>query len=250
MGFWPVVENVIRNSDILLLVLDSRMPELSFNHELERKIVEQGKVLIHVYTKIDLMSKESLSSLKSQYKDGFFVSGTKNIGISDLRRHLQITAKRMGLKDPRVGVVGYPNLGKSAIINALARRARALVADMPGTTRGTQWIKIANFLILDSPGVIPYEDKNSKLLLLGSKHAHKTHQPGKVASDIIRMFLDSNKASLEKHYKIEVKEGMEEYDILLEIGKKRGFLKRGGEVDETKTAIFIIQDWQKGRIIL
>lgn len=250
MGFWPVVENVIKNSDILLLIIDARMPELSRNKELEKKITEQGKELVYVYTKIDLMSSQPLDLLKKKHRGAFFVSGTKNIGISDLRRHLQITAKRMGLQNPRVGVVGYPNLGKSAVINALARRARALVADMPGTTRGTQWIKVSNFLILDSPGVIPYDDKNSKLLLLGSKHAHKTHQPGKVATDIIKMFLENSKSSLEKHYKIEVKRGMEDYDILLEIGKKRGFLKKGGEVDETKTAIFIIQDWQKGRIIL
>ncbi len=250
MGFWPVVENVLRNSDIVILVLDARMPELSRNSELERKVVELGKEYVSVFTKIDLISSKVLSELRKKYPNAFFVSGTRNIGIGALRKYLQITGKRIRIAEPRIGVVGYPNLGKSAIINALARRARAAIADMPGTTRGVQWIKVSNLMILDSPGVIPYEDKSSKLILLGSKHAQKTHQPGKVACDVIRMFIESNKSALEKHYKIEIKEGQEEYDILLDIGRKRGFLKRGGEVDETKTAIFIIQDWQKGKLVI
>lgn len=250
MGFWPVVENVLRNSDILILVLDARMPELSKNRQLEKKIVEQGKELIIVFNKIDLISKESLKELKNSYNNAFCVSGTKNIGIKELRRHLQIMAKKMKIENPRIGVVGYPNLGKSAIINALARRARAAVADMPGTTRGTQWIKVSNFLILDSPGVIPYDDKSSKLLLLGSKHPYKTNQPEKIAFQIIDMFLEKNKPALEKKYNIIVSEGMSNYDIFLEIGKKRGYLKKGAEVDETKTAISIIQDWQKGKVNL
>lgn len=250
MGYWPVVENVLKNSDIVLLVLDARMPELSRNKELERKIINYGKELIYVYTKIDLLSPGLLSNLKKTYPDGYFVSGTKNIGIRELRRELQMTAKRMKLEMPRVGVVGYPNLGKSAIINALARRARALVADMPGTTRGTQWIRVGGLLVLDSPGVIPYEDKSTKLLILGSKHAHKTYMPEKVACDIIKMFLDGNRRSLFEKYKLTDTGQTDTYEIMVEIGKKRGYLKKGGEVDETKTAIAIITDWQKGKVML
>lgn len=250
MGFWPVVENVIRNSDILLLILDARMPELSLNKELERKIRDTNKEIVYVYTKMDLLNKDSLAESRKKYSDGFFVSGTKNLGIGALRRHLQIMARRMKFENPRIGVVGYPNLGKSAVINALARRARAAIADLPGTTRGTQWIKAGGLLILDSPGVVPYQDKSSKLLLLGSKHAQATHQPAKTAIEIIDMFLKGNKTGLEQRYNIEIKDGTEAYDVLLEIGKKRGFLKKGGEVEETKTSIFIIQEWQKGKLVL
>lgn len=250
MGFWPVVENVIKNSDILILVLDARMPELSKNTELERKIRMYEKEMVFAYTKIDLLNRASVAALKKEHPNAFLVSGTKNLGIGKLRKHLQILSKRLKFENPRIGVVGYPNLGKSAIINALARRARALIADMPGTTRGTQWIKAGGLLILDSPGVIPYEDKSSKLILLGSKHPQQTNQPEKVAFDIIKMFIKKNKKALEDKYKLEIKDGMEEYDIMLEIGKKRGFLKRGGEVNETQTAISIITDWQKGKLIL
>jgi len=251
MGFWPVVENVLKNSDIVLLVLDARMPELSRNKELERKIINFGKELVYVYTKIDILSPKVLADLRKKYPEGYFVSGTQNLGMGKLRKHVQILAKKLNVEMPRVGVVGYPNIGKSAIINAFARRARTLVADMPGTTRGTQWVRVGGLLVLDSPGVIPYEDKNSKLLILGSKHPHKTHQPEKIACDILQMFLDKgNRKGLFERYKVEDTGSDDLYEILIEIGRKRGYLKKGGEVDETKTAISIISEWQKGKIVL
>jgi ribosome biogenesis GTPase A len=250
MGYWPIVEDLIDNSDILIFVLDARMPELSRNKELERKAIIKKKEVVCAYNKIDLVKEENIKLLKEKYPDSFFVSGTKNIGIRELRRHLQILGKKMKLESPRIGVVGYPNLGKSAIINALARGSRALVADMPGTTRGVQWVRVGSLRILDSPGVIPYEDKSSKLTLLGSKHPEKILDPTKVALEIIGMFVGKDKSVLEKAYKIEIKPLTEYYDILLEIGRKRGYLKKGGEVEETKTAITIVKDWQKGKLIL
>ena len=250
MGFWPVVEDMIENADIIVLVCDARMPELSLNSELVRKVHKHGKELVMAFTKIDMVNKEKLIEVKKQHRDAFFVSGTKNLGISELRRHLQILAKRKKIAEPKIGIVGYPNIGKSAIINALARRARALIADMPGTTRGVQWINSGNLRILDSPGVIPYEDKSNKLVLLGSKHPEKISDPLKSAVEIIQMFTSGNKKGLEERYNIKIAPLTDSYDILIAIGEKRGFLKKGAEVDETKTAITIVKDWQKGKLIL
>ena len=250
MGYWPIVEDLMDNADILLLVSDARMPELSRNKELERKVEQRGKALVNVFTKIDLLSPESLKKLRGNYYGCFFVSGTKNIGVSELRRNLQILARRLKLDSPRIGVIGYPNLGKSALINALARRARTLVADMPHTTRGVQWVNAGGLRILDSPGVIPYEDKGTKLTLIGSKHPEKIDDPVKVALEVIRMFTSTNKENLEIRYKIKILPATEPYEILLEIGRKRGYLKRGGEVEEIKSAITVVKDWQKGKLIL
>jgi hypothetical protein len=249
MGYWPVVEDMIENVDIVILLGDARMPELSFNSELERKVFKHGKEIVYSYTKIDLIKNEKIKELKEKYKDAFFVSGTKNIGISELRRHLHILAKKMKIEEPKIGVVGYPNLGKSALINALARRARALIADKPGTTRGVQWIKAGGLKILDSPGVIPYEDKGTKLTILGSKHPEKIKDPVHVALEIIKMLREKDRSSIEERYGIDAKlRG--DYEILEMIGKKRGFLKKGGEFDETKTAITVVKDWQRGKIIV
>ena len=71
------------------------MPELSRNTELERKVDRLGKPLILVFNKIDVVSPEALKELKSNYPGAFFVSGTKNLGIGDLRRHIQILGKKM-----------------------------------------------------------------------------------------------------------------------------------------------------------
>lgn len=250
MGYWPVVEDMIVNADIIVLVGDARMPELSMNSELIRKVHKHGKELVIAFNKTDLVNKERLNELKNKYIGDFFVSGTKSVGINDLRRHLQILARRLKINEPKIGVVGYPNIGKSALINALARRARALIADMPGTTRGVQWIRAGGLRILDSPGVIPYEDKSSKLVLLGSKHPEKIEDPVKSALDVLEMFTSSNKLGLEERYRIKVEPLTESYEILIEIGRKRGYLKKGGEVDETKAAITIVKDWQKGKLVL
>ena len=250
MGYWPIVEDLIDNADIFLLILDARMPDLSRNKELERKMIQKNKEYVQVFNKIDLVNENTIKKLRKEYPDSFFVSGTKNLGIGKLRRHLHILGKRLKIESPRIAVIGYPNLGKSAVINALARRARALVADMPNTTKGVQWVNAGGLRILDSPGVIPYEDKSNKLVLLGSKHPEKIKNPIKIALEIIEMFVGSNKSALENSYKIKIAPLTDSYSIFLEIGKKRGFLKKGGEVEENKTAITIVKDWQKGKLIL
>ena len=248
MGFWPLVNEVLDQADILLLIGDARMPELSNNLELERKVKARSKPLIYVLNKMDLVSEESLKAFTKEYPNSFFVSATQNMGISELRRHIQITGKKLKLDEPVVGVVGYPNIGKSAVINALARRKKTAVADKPGTTRGVQWIKSNGLKILDSPGVIPYEDTSSKLALIGSKAPGNFINPEKVALEIIHLFLGKNKKNLEERYAIEFPILTQPEKILEMIARKRGFLKKGGVIDETKTAIYIIQDWQKGKL--
>jgi hypothetical protein len=249
MGFWPIVEQVIRNSEVVLLIMDARMPELSRNRGIEEKVARYNKPLVHVFTKIDLASEEHMRELRAKNRNAFFVSGLKNINIGELRLELKMMAKKKGYERLRIGVVGYPNVGKSALINALARRARAKVAHYAGTTRGVQWVKIGtNLKVLDSPGVIPFEDKESSLGLLGSKDPEKIKNKERVAFEIIEMFLKANeKKKLEEHFKIKSL-GDDAYEIMTAIGKKRGFLKKGGEVEETKTAMSIIRDWQTGKL--
>jgi len=247
MGFWPVVRDMIKNVDILLLIADARMPDISVNAELVQKSKYYGKELVIVFNKIDLISKEDLQKLRREHPHDFFVSGIKNINVGPLKRSLQILAKRMRLNEPKIGVVGYPNIGKSAVINALAHGRRAEVADLPGTTRGVQWIKVGGLRILDSPGVIPYDDRNSKLSLLGAKSPEKMGSPEKSAKDILMMFLIKDKKSLKDYYKLE--NVSLDVDVLFnEIGLKRKYLSKGGIVDEHRTAVAIVRDWQKGKL--
>ncbi len=250
MGFWPVVDDVLRNSDILLLVCDARLPEFSYHKELERKVKRLEKPLVVVFTKIDLVSRESKDLLRIKYPDAFCVSGTQNLGISRLRTHLHMMGKRMKIDKPVIGVVGYPNLGKSALINVLARRAKTLVADKPGTTRGVQWVDAGSLRILDTPGVIPYEDKGLKLALLGSKHPDDISDPDRVALSLIQMFQSKDRSILEKTYDLAIEPMSSAYSVLLAIGNKHGFLLKGGVVDEHRTAVKILRDWHKGKLKL
>jgi len=247
MGFWPVVNNILKKADIVLIVLDARMPALSRNSELERKLRESKKEVVFVFNKIDLVSNGALNDLRKEFKNAAFVSGSKNIGINRLKTRLNILAKRTRVDGPSIGVVGYPNVGKSSVINALAKRGRARVGKFAGTTKGSQWVRVGGLRVIDSPGVVPFDDNILRLGLLGAKDPEKLKFPEKAADKLIKIFLEGERLErLRKFYKAEL-EG-DSYEILLGVGRKRGFLMRGGEVDERKTAIQILRDWQKGKL--
>lgn len=247
MGFWPVVNHVILDSDIVVVVADARLPEMSINRELLDKITYKKRPYVIAFTKKDLVDVQHQKMIRKAYPQAYLVSGTKNEGVSALRRGLQILSKQMKLSEPKIGIVGYPNLGKSALINALARGRRAEVANMPGTTKGSQWVKTNGLCLLDTPGVIPFEDKHVKLGLLGSKSPDKMRDPEKVAYELIEMFLIKNANALRDFYGLE-KLGEDAYEIFEQIGKKRGYLLKGGRLDERRTATSIVRDWHSGKL--
>ena len=90
MSFWNAVRRVLDESDIILLVLDARMPDLTRNREVEEKVLRSSKELAIVFNKIDLISSAALKKLREQYKEYFFVSARNNIGFSKLKIGLLI----------------------------------------------------------------------------------------------------------------------------------------------------------------
>ncbi len=249
MTYWEIVKNIVRKADVVVMVMDARMPELSRNEQLENMVAKMGKKLFLAFNKIDLVSKEHFAFLKKRYQQAFFVSGPRNTGINRLRTAILIAAKRSGIENPKVGVVGYPNVGKSAIINALAHRAKAIMSPVAGTTKGVQIVKAGNLHILDSPGVFPYGDDEIKLGILAAKNPEKLNNPELLACEIIKMFLESNWRGLEDFYGVRIdEEEPDAYEIMLEIGKQRKFLLKGGVIDERRTALQIIRDWQTGKL--
>ena len=102
--------------------------------------------------------------------------------------------------------------------------------------------------LLDTPGVIPYgEEDEEKHGLIATINPTEIKEPDLVAMKIIRMFLDKDPKPLARKYGVDTASD-DEYDILIEIGKKTNCLKKGGEVDDKKVGIRVIQDWQRGKI--
>lgn len=251
MKYWFTVIKTINESDVVILVADARMPTLSVNDELLREIDKRGKKAFIVFNKIDLISKEDLSDLKEKNPDAFFVSGINGTGIKDLKIKLSDIAEEINL-DPKVGIVGYPNVGKSVIINALAGKAVAKVSPIIGTTKRMQFAKLRGFKIIDSPGVLSYEDSEAKLGLISAKNPELIRNKEKVAIEIILFAISKNKKAFEEFYKIKIPsiDNIDPYEVFNELGKKRGFLAKGGIIDENRTSVQIIRDWQRGKLKL
>jgi hypothetical protein len=223
------------------------MPEMTTNSEIVQKVdMMRNKRLFLVFNKIDLISKKDLVELKKKYPNAFFVSGIKRTGISEMKRSLENMAENWTRTSLRVGLVGYPNVGKSSIINLLSPSAKATVKAISGTTRKVQWTREGRLRIQDSPGVIPYQDSAFKAGFVSAKDPHKLKNPENVAMSIVE-YLRKKGDVLERFYGAT---GDTDYDLFLAIGKKKGFLLKGGEIDEIRTAIKIIEDWQKGNISL
>ncbi|MBT3643039.1 GTPase RsgA [archaeon] len=251
MGYWPIVLNVLRNSDVVLLLVDARMPELSQNSEIVSKVESmKEKRLIVVFNKCDLISKTELKKLEKEYPNAYFVSSTKKKNVEKLKRHLVNLSENFDRFSLRVGLVGYPNVGKSSLINLLAPTAKAKVSSVSGTTKKTQWVRDKKLRIMDSPGIIPFGDSKTKLGMTASKDPHKIKNPENIAIKIINYLRTKESKALLNFYSVGNLKSEDDYEIFEAIARKKGYLIKGGEVDEHRTAIQIIDDWQKGKIKL
>lgn len=248
MGFWPIILNVLKNSDVILLLIDARMPEVTKNSEIINKVERmKNKQLIFVFNKSDLIKSKDLIKLKKKYLNAFFISATKKFGVKKLKTALKDMADNWKKPSLRVGLVGYPNIGKSTLINLLAPGTNAKVSSVSGTTKKTQWVRAGNLRIIDCPGVIPFTDKKIQIGLTASKNPHKITNPEKVAIRIIEFLMEQDKKILEKKYNAK---GDTPYELFENIAREKKLLIKGNRIDENRTAIKIINDWQKGQINL
>ncbi len=249
--YWQVIKDIIDQSDVILEILDARMPELSRNEEIESLTKQSGKQLILVLNKADLVSKKQLAINYEKLRDTFpcfVISNKDKIGTRRLREWLIANGKNK--ERFKIGVLGYPNTGKSSVINSLSLAKKAPVSSKAGTTHGQHWIKsVANLEIMDSPGVVPLKQEDeARLALIGSKNPEKIHNLDIVLWKIFELFDD--KDVIKKLYNISDIESNELEDIIEAICKKRGYIKKGNQIDETRLAIQVIRDWQQGKLRL
>lgn len=243
-SFWGLVNSVIREADILLLVLDARLVYESRNIEIERKIREAGKPLVYVVSKSDLTDREEAKRAASDLRPMVLFSAKDYRGVRALRKAIVIEAKRLGKEEITVGVLGYPNVGKSSLINALKGRGSAGTSPLSGYTRGLQKIRLSRrIMLIDTPGVIPYKEKDFiKQSSMGTIDFLHTREPDIVVAELMARFPEK----FERFYGIKIPE--DPYDTIEELALKHHVLKKGGEPDMMTMARRMLIDWQKGRI--
>lgn len=268
VSFWKVVNEVIDQSDVVLEVLDARFPEETRNREIENKLRRQKKQIIFVLNKSDLV-KEKFADLSLDFEHYVFVSAKNNLGTTRLRSMLKELARekensylrlkhsvrrpKVEVKPLLVGVLGYPNTGKSSLINVLKQKKSALTSSTPGFTRGMQKIRIdRGIYLIDTPGVFAYKeakfDDDERFTLANVKDYRKIEDPDIVAMVILRKAYRSNPKIIEELYGVKVTEDPQETIELIAI--KYHWLMKGGQPNIDQTSRKIIQDWQRGKIIV
>jgi len=270
-AYWDLIGRIIKESDLVLEVLDARLVELSRNDEVERLVENIGRPMLFVINKSDLVSKKSLEEQVVELRkrgDVVFVNAKKPKDVKVLLYAIKKIFKKHGKReetvrvfgDPKiktreakagivVGILGYPNVGKSSIINALAHKKKMKVSKKAGTTHGVHWVRVnKDIKLIDSPGVIPLKkDDEIRYGLIGAK-TDKIKDPSIISHAIIKLFLKNNPGNFDDFYGVNINEDVD--DVVGQIGKKKSYLLKGNNVDEFRTCSDIIRDWQAGRLKL
>ncbi|MFH1710977.1 MAG: GTPase [Nanoarchaeota archaeon] len=252
--FPAVVKEMVEKCEIILEVLDARFLQETRNLEVETLVKELNKSLIYVINKVDLVDKEKLKEkIESLNLFPFvIVSCKQRRGISELRDRLKIESKKYKDKFPKthIGVIGYPNTGKSSVINILIGRASAKTAPSAGFTRGIQKLKLTNNLyILDTPGVIPdskYSMQDSAKMADHTKISARNWEAIKQPEFVVHRIMQQYPEVIEKFYKIKA-EGNSEM-LIDELGRRKKLLLSKNRINTDRTSRIILKDWQEGKI--
>ena len=251
--------------DAVAEILDARIPLSSKNPDLQKLIQNKPKVVLlnkcdmanQTATSrwIDYYASQGITAIAVDCKSGKglnkFAPAVNNV-LSERRERL----KAKGMVNPmlRIMIVGIPNVGKSSFINRVAKQNRAKVEDRPGVTRGNQWYSIAkNIEMLDTPGVLwpKFDDKivGERLAFTGAvKDQILDTEP--LAVRLLDFLRSLKPADFIARFKLEDidHDAIDSYELLNVIGKKRGMLISGGEIDTERAAIMLLDEFRSGKL--
>ncbi|MGI5876065.1 MAG: ribosome biogenesis GTPase YlqF [Dethiobacteria bacterium] len=253
------LQEKIKYVDLLLEVLDARLPLTSRNNRLQRLLA--GKKKLVILNKADLADER----ITDRWLD-FFTGLNESVlafnanSKADLKNfHQRLNSFRptnLKFKRPlRLMVAGIPNVGKSSIINRLTRRAPAKTGAAPGITKGIQWIRLqGGWEMLDTPGLLsPYlkdEDSLLALAVIGSVNLKSLEIENMAAWLLKRISLQEKKLQLLlDYYALKDADLLHNHEkLLVEVGRVRGCFKKGSQVDTLKAARIILNDFRKGEL--
>lgn len=260
--------------DIVIELLDARIPISSQNPNIAE--ITKNKKKIIVLNKCDLsddtQNKKWIEYFKNKGITAVLVDSNSGKGIDNcikeieniMKEELELQAAK-GRTGRRIKamILGIPNVGKSSFINRIAKRTTANVGNKPGVTKQKQWIRINEKIeLLDTPGVLwpKFESEEVALnLCFTGSIKEEILDKLEIAYKLTEFLLKNYRKKLCDRYKItedfieetlaqEQPENVNIYEIMLEIGKKRGCIMSGGRVDEEKTARILLDEFKNGRL--
>ena len=260
--------------DVVVELLDSRIPLSSQNPDIAE--LTKGKKKIIVLNKTDLADNMQNEAWKKYFNSNgqicILTDSNLGKGINEVTKAIEEIMKedlkkysekgRTGRKIKAM-ILGIPNVGKSSFINRIVKTNRLEVGNKPGVTRKKQWISINDKInLLDTPGVLwpRFEDEKTALNLafIGTIKDDVLEQT-EIAYQLLKFLLENYRQNVTERYKITLDfiekilsqnqpENFNVYEIMQEIGRKRGAIISGGEIDDEKTAKIILDDFRSGRL--
>lgn len=257
------VSEQLKKVDVVFELVDARIPYSSRNPMIDDVIKQKPRVVI--LNKKDMTNLKELEKWEIYFKnEGFYPAAVdakhgknlKNVEVEAIKATQEKfdREKAKGLKPRaiRAMIVGIPNVGKSTLINKLAKRSIAETGNKPGVTKQQQWIKVGKSLqLLDTPGILwpKFEDEEvgKKLSLTGAIKDSIVHLD-EVAIYGLNFMIKHDVSALKRHYNIDTHEDAEILDWFDAIGRRRGLLQKGNEVDYESVIELIINDMRNAKI--
>ena len=258
------IGEAVKLVDVVFEIIDARIPRASRNPILNEIIGEKPRVI--VLNKADLADKEAtqkwIKYFNSKNQIAVVADSNQGKGIkeaTDAAYKLMADKISKQVEKGRTGagikamIVGIPNVGKSTFINKAAKKQTAEVGNKPGVTRKNQWVRLSeNINLLDTPGVLwpKFDDEvlARHLAYIGTIK-DEILDTEELALRLIEELLVNHKRELYARYKIaDDFEYDMSYEVMDEIGRKRGCLVRGGEIDYTKVANIVLDEFRNGKI--
>ena len=258
-----LIKESLTRVDCVTEILDARIPLSSRNPEIGE--ITAGKPRIILLNKCDMadekVTADWIKYFRSTGAEALAVDCRSGKGLNAytplvrkvLAEKIKANTDRgMAGKALRVMVVGIPNTGKSSFINKMAGRVRAKVADRPGVTTSNQWFFIGNGIeLLDTPGVLwpKFDDPivGDRLAFIGSvKDAVLDIET--MAVRLLDVLRDGYPDRLSERYKIDNFDELQSWEILELIGRKRGMLISGGEVNTERASVMLLDEYRGGKL--